>query len=191
MENKPYINHLGRRPINNTDYKFSGEMKPVNFSPFLSVLLLNTINDGFTAKTKLNLLSDLYPFVSSSDQKQIENILSFSNSIYGNQPLPTYSLKRNLTEEQKLSSLFSVLDKYGTNRSRYITRMAESLFETKRILNGNSSTATILSELIKNSGLAGSNTFNLLNGLTNFDLSSLANFSGMDLSGILNLFNGK
>ena len=67
---KPYRN--GPPPKQNPPPK-----PPQPFTPFLSGLLGLVVQDGFSGITAMNLLSDIYPFVSEHDKKRIEEIWNF------------------------------------------------------------------------------------------------------------------
>lgn len=160
---KPYRN--GPPPKQNPPPK-----PPQPFTPFLSGLLGLVVQDGFSGITAMNLLSDIYPFVSEHDKKRIEEILGFRNNIsrqLGGQTLPTYHLRRTLTEKQRLSELFSILGKYGGVRSGNTLRMLESLISSGALLRGNSDPSVLIAELMRNGAFAGldlSKMFSMLGG---------------------------
>lgn len=89
------------------------------FSPLLASLLSLTIKDGLCNKTAFHLLRDIYPYVSSPDRQTIDGLLEMqqiAGDIASRGPyhgLQPYTMKRALTNREKLFGLLKVLRRYG------------------------------------------------------------------------------
>lgn len=93
------------------------------FSPLLASLLSLTIKDGLCNKTAFHLLRDIYPYVSSPDRQTIDGLLEMqqiAGDIASRGPyhgLQPYTMKRALTNREKLFGLLKVLRRYGGRES--------------------------------------------------------------------------
>jgi len=184
------------RPPQNSFYRRKEAPQPsgqAGFSPLLNGLLACTLKDNFCRTTAFSLLRDLYPYTEGGDRTQIDRLLEIRNGAgqIAGEPararLERYSMKRPLTQRDRLFGMMRVLKRYGGRESASVFAQIERVlaFET-RLKNASSNPLSML-------GLSGPmNLASMMGGLSGFPgMGGSSGAGGFDPSMLAGMLGGR